>query len=91
MQARKALQALKGLVRLQALVRGQILRRQVITTLNRLPSNASDQAHVNRRGVPTADESHKDSDNRKLHRTKELRGREIKVSEQKLNQDCFQD
>ena len=91
MQARKALRALKGLVRLQALIRGQILRRQVITTLRCLPSTANNQAQVNKRGVLTANESYKDSDNRKFLRPKESGGREIKVSEQKLNEDCFQE
>ncbi|RVW92140.1 Protein IQ-domain 14 [Vitis vinifera] len=76
--ARKALRALKGLVRLQALIRGQILRRQVITTLKCLPSTANNQAQVNKRGVLTANESYKDSDNRKFLRPKELGGREIK-------------
>lgn len=84
MQARKALRALKGLVRLQALIRGQILRRQVIARLKCLPSTANNQEQVNKRGSLTADGSFKDSYDRRFRRTKELGGREIQVSKQKL-------
>lgn len=80
-QARKALRALKGLVKLQAIVRGRAVRRQVITTLKWLPSNAKKQSEVQERCSPKANCVCKNGENKKcLGITEELVEKDIKVS-----------
>ncbi|KAL5787940.1 hypothetical protein ACOSP7_004889 [Xanthoceras sorbifolium] len=72
--ARKALRALKGLVKLQAIVRGRAVRRQVITTLKWLPSNANKQSEVQEKCSPKANGVCKHGENKKCLRLKEESG-----------------
>ncbi|KAK3217933.1 hypothetical protein Dsin_011903 [Dipteronia sinensis] len=80
--ARKALRALKGLVKLQAIVRGRAVRRQVITTLKWLPSNAKRQSEVQERCSPKANCVCKNGENKKcLGLKEELGEKDIKQPE----------
>lgn len=76
MQARKALRALKGLVKLQAIIRGRAVRRQAITTLNRLQSIVNIQSQVCAKRSQMVDGTQCCQENKEFQ---EFKGKDIKV------------
>ena len=84
-QAWKALRALKGVVRLQAIVRGQAVRRQVCSTLKRLPSNARKQAEIQEGSSHSEQDSYKyDNIKQFIKQKKKLEETVLKVSMQQF-------
>ncbi|KAF7819065.1 protein IQ-DOMAIN 14 [Senna tora] len=79
--ARKALRALKGVVRLQAIVRGQAVRRELLSSLKHLPSNATEQVEIQEGNSHAAtDESHKNERSNQFPKEKKkLEERETKT------------
>lgn len=74
--ARKALRALKGLVRLQAIIRGRAVRRQAITTLNRLQSIVNIQSQVCAKRSQMVDGTQCCQENKEFQ---EFKGKDIKI------------